>query len=340
MNIPLDKVKRVLVVRLRSIGDTVLATPSLTALRRALPDAEIDILLEDQIAPVLDDLEGINVITTTRKGSKLPLIRELRRRKYDIAFNLHGGTTSALITFAGGARYRVGYADYQYSFLYNVRCMSSAQFWGRGRTHSAEQQLALLGQVGIDVSDRPKTRLCPGKTSIRTVNDKLKDAGIDDAPFALIHPATAFFTKQWAPENFARVAEYLSERGIAAVAISSKAERPTLDKMIAASSAEIIAFDDLSLPEVIALAARARVFVGNDSGIAHIAAAVQTPSVVIFGSSSRDHWRPWTDAPHQIVFSEFECQPCPGYRCEVYGEPRCILSVDTTKVLTAIEKLI
>jgi len=124
------------------------------------------------------------------------------------------------------------------------------------------------------------------------------------------------------------------------IAISSKSESKALGELIAASQAHITAFDDLSLPEITALASKARLFVGNDSGIAHIAAAVNTPTVVIFGSSNRDHWRPWTDTPNEIVYEEFPCQPCPGYECKEFGEPKCILSVSTENVFKAIERVL
>jgi ADP-heptose:LPS heptosyltransferase len=87
----------------------------------------------------------------------------------------------------------------------------------------------------------------------------------------------------------------------------------------------------LSLPEVTALAARSQLFVGNDSGIAHIAAAVGTPSVVIFGSSNIAHWRPWNSAPAEVVFEEMPCQPCHGYFCEKFAQPECILRVPVTE---------
>ncbi len=151
-----------LVVRLRSIGDTVLATPSLIALRRFLPEAQIDILLEDWVAPVLDGFGEVdNVLTVSRKSvkSRIENARRIRRNKYDVAFNLHGGTTATFFVRASGARHRVGYSNYQYSFLYNHRLSSSADFWGQEHTHSAEQQLALLGFVGIPVEDKPKSRL-------------------------------------------------------------------------------------------------------------------------------------------------------------------------------------
>lgn len=330
-------VKRVLVVKLRSIGDTVLSTPSLIALKRFLPDAEIDILLEDWVAPLLDGFEGVNVITVGPEfGERVSTARELRRRHYDVAFNLHGGTTATFFTRATGARHRVGYANYQYSFLYNHLLDSAAEFWNAKKVHSAEQQLALLGSLGIPVDDRPKSKLFvidKGRTA--RVSEWLKSGN-----YALLHPTTAFFTKQWPVENFARTAEFLAEKGIRIVAISSKSESHILDGLTAESKVPIVTFDDLTLPEITALSSKAKLFVGNDSGMAHISAAVNTPTVVIFGSSNRDHWRPWTDAPNEIVYEEFPCQPCPGYECKEFGEPRCILSVKPVSVFSAIDRVL
>src|SRR6478672_7904660 len=148
---PIDwaSVERVLIVKLRSIGDTVLATPSLIALRRFLPKAQIDILLEDWVAPVLEGFEGVDNVISIGKGmaERVRVARELRRERYDVAFNLHGGTTATFLTRASGARHRVGLENYQYSFLYNHLLSSPADFWGRAEMHSAEQQLALLGSV-------------------------------------------------------------------------------------------------------------------------------------------------------------------------------------------------
>jgi ADP-heptose:LPS heptosyltransferase len=359
------------VIRLRSIGDTVLSTPSLIALRRHLPDAKIDILLEDWVAPVLDGFESVNEVIPVGRGaaSRVRTAWDLRRRRYDVVFNLHGGTTATFFSRATGAPHRVGYADYQYARLHNHLISSSSDYWGRAFTHSAEQQLALLGSAGIPVDDLPRSSLAVTEAALRSLEEKLPakplrrkavaltyegsafeperssesgDPVEDDrfGSFALIHPSTAFSTKQWAPENYARIAEYLAARGIKRVAIASKGEAGTLQKLNEASRVPIITLDDLTLPEITALASRASLFVGNDSGIAHIAAAVGTPSVVIFGSSNRNHWRPWTDAPNEIVFEPFACQPCAGYRCEVYGEPRCILGVQPANVIAAIDRVL
>jgi lipopolysaccharide heptosyltransferase II len=336
------KVERVLVVKLRSIGDTVLSTPSLIALRRFLPKAQIDILLEDWVAPVLDGLDVVDNVLTIGKGTgeRIRVALELRRRKYDVAFNLHGGTTASFLTRGSGARHRVGIASYQYSFLYNHLLSSPADFWGRTEMHSAEQQLALIGSVGVPVDDLPKTRLAVTQDALASVSTTCGSGWVESDKFALMHPSTAFFTKQWPVANFARTAEFLSEKGFSVVAIASEAERGVLDVLKGESKVPITTFDDLALSEITALASKAAVFVGNDSGIAHIAAAVNTPSVVIFGSSNRVHWRPWTDAPYEIVFTEFHCQPCAGYECKEFGTPRCILEIAPSAVFTALERVI
>lgn len=321
-------------MRLRSIGDTVLATPSLIALRRFLPDAQIDVLLEDWVAPLLDGFDEIdNVLTVSRKSvkSRLETALQIRRRKYDVAFNLHGGTTATFFVRASGAKHRVGYSEYQYNFLYNHLLSSSADFWKRENTHSAEQQLALLGFVGIPVGDKPKSRL--------VVSPKFKVQS-SKSKFALIHPVAAFDTKQWATENFARVADYLFEKGLETIAIATPKEREVLENLKQLSKVPITIFDNLTLPEITALASQAEIFVGNDSGIAHIAAAVETPSVVIFGSSNINHWRPWTNGKSAIVYKEMPCQPCAGYFCNEFDEPKCILGVDVESVLQKVDEVL
>ncbi len=338
MMIDWSNVDRVLVVKLRSIGDTVLSTPSLIALRRFLPDAQIDVLLEDWVAPLLDGFDAIdNVIRVGKTTSeRLKIAFELRRRRYDLAVNMHGGTTATMFVAASRARHRIGYSYYQYPFLYNHLLSSANDFWCAEFTHSAEQQLALLGFVGVPVEDRPKTRLA--------VTEKGRTARVSEwhesGSYAVMHPAAAFATKQWSTEKFGRTAEFLEQKGLAIVAVASKNETTILSELKCASRVPVTIFDDLSLPEINALASKARIFVGNDSGIAHIAAAVGTPTVVVFGSSNRNHWRPWTDAPNEIVFEEFACQPCPGYVCSEFGEPRCILSVPLERVLGAIDRVL
>ena len=196
--------------------------------------------------------------------------------------------------------------------------------------------------MGVPVDDRPKTKLSVAKSAVQSLEKKLEnsDLAANNLKLALLHPVAAFDTKQWATEKFAYVAEFLRERGFQTVAVATKTESGVLSKLSAISNVPIVTFDDLSLPEITALASKAVIFVGNDSGIAHIAAAVKTPSVVIFGSSNRNHWRPWTDAPNEMIYEEFPCQPCAGYVCQEFDEPSCIISVRTKAVVKAIERIL
>ena len=361
-------------MRLRSIGDTVLATSSLIALKRFLPDAQIDILLEDWVAPVLDGFDAVdNVLTVSRrsKKSRIEAAWQIRRNRYDVAFNLHGGTTATFFVRASGAKYRVGFASYQYKSFYTHLAASPLEFWQTEHAHSAEQQLALLGFVGVPVADKPKSRLAVTEESRQSIEAKLKSVFTAEAQrsaefsqslpqinteksprfsaetprlggenFALLHPTAAFDTKQWATENFARIAEHLSAKNLQIVAIATKKERAVLDDLKRLSRVPIRVFDDLTLPEITALASKAKIFVGNDSGIAHIAAAVNTPSIVIFGASNINHWRPWTNAPNEIVYAD---EPCHHPLDEIRKgseNPKCIRCVTVEAVGGAIEKLL
>ncbi|MGI8468665.1 MAG: glycosyltransferase family 9 protein [Pyrinomonadaceae bacterium] len=332
MLIDWSKVRSVLVVRLRSIGDTVLSTPSLIALRRFLPEARIDILLEDWVAPVLEGFDAIDNVVSFKKDdfiSRLKAARKIRQNKYDVVFNLHGGTTATFFARASGAKHRIGLREYQYNFLYNHLLSSPADFWQKKQVHSAEQQLALLGFVGVPVADKPKSRLAVIQ------NSKFKIQN-----YALIHPVAAFETKQWATENFARVAEFLGEKGLRTVAVATKKEHGVLDELEKLARVPVTTFDDLTLPEITALASRAKIFVGNDSGIAHIAAAVETPSVVIFGSSNINHWRPWTNAPNEIVYSKKPCSHQTDEMRKGSENPKCIRCVEVEDVCEAIKRVL
>src|SRR5882757_7932689 len=169
-------VERVLLIRLRSIGDAVLTTPSIIALRRFLPGARIDILLEDRIAPVLEGFEGVdNIITFPSDNifARLKTVRGLRATRYDVIYNLHGGTTSTFLTALAGAKHKVGFGHYRYSFLYGHLSIPALDFWGSADLQSAEQQLAMLGWTGVPVEDKPKPSLKINAEAASSISRKL-----------------------------------------------------------------------------------------------------------------------------------------------------------------------
>ncbi|KXJ98616.1 MAG: ADP-heptose--LPS heptosyltransferase [Acidobacteria bacterium OLB17] len=331
------RVRRVLVIRLRSIGDTVLATPVLTTLRRELPNAEVDILLEDRISPLLEGFEGVGVQGIGAGArTRLQAAGRLRTAKYDAVINLHGGSTSSTLAAATLARYRLGFSHYRFPRTYTHLYGSPADLWGTDQLHSVEQQLAILGLAGMNVDRSEPTSLPADPQADAAIGEALGDYG----PLALMHPAAAYDTKTWPAANFAKAAEHLAAKGFTVASVAAPNERPVIEAVERAANCEILSLVGLPLPQITAVARRAGIFIGNDSGIAHIAAAVGTPSVVIFGSSNRVHWRPWTTAPSEIVFNEFPCQPCPGDICRAFDEPRCILSINPEPVIHAIDRVL
>ena len=233
----------------------------------------------------------------------------------------------------------MGYANYQYARLHNHLSPSPLLLWEREKTHSAEQQLALAGWTGVPVSDRPATLLRVSDEAAARITQRLQAAGLMERPFAVLHPAAAFATKQWAAVNFAAVANRLGEQGLDVVVVTTSKEALLIKEIELQSSARVVGFSDLTLPEITALLSRARIFVGNDSGLAHMAAAVKTPAVVIFGSSNVAHWRPWSTSAAEVVFEEMECQPCHGYYCEKFDQPECIKRVPVERVIAATERV-
>ena len=337
-------VRRVLVVRLRSIGDAVLSTPTLHALRRFLPHAEIDLLLEEWVAPLLENSAEVDRVIKVERGSlssRLSVAQKLRAARYDVAYNLHGGSTASLLTRASGARERVGYASYGHARLHNHTAPHPALLWGQEKPHSAEQQLALVGWTGVPVTDRPASRIRVKDEARERIGAVLRAAGVDQSrALALFHPAAAFATKTWDAANFARVADDVTAHGFDVVAVAAPHEREVLRAVERAARSTVKTFNDLPLADLAALAARARLFVGNDSGVAHIAAALGVPSVVVFGSSNVAHWRPWSVAPSEVVREEMPCAPCPGYTCSEFGEPECIRRVPVERVLAAVGRVL
>jgi len=158
--------------------------------------------------------------------------------------------------------------------------------------------------------------------------------------YAVLHPVANFFTKEWPFERYAELARLLEdEYGLAPVFTCGPGEGRKLDAVARAAGKALLRRETLSLPELVALIAGATLFVGNDSGPAHIAAALGRPAVVLYGSSDSSLWHPWR-APHAIVQNYYPCNPCRGDRCDAFAQPECILSISLEQVRAAVERLL
>jgi predicted lipopolysaccharide heptosyltransferase III len=347
----LPPASRVLFIRLRNLGEAVLDTANLRALKRFRPDLQIATLVEEIYTDLYAADPDIEAIPLTRGAgdkrsslaSRLAIIRELRRRKFSAVVNLHGGPTSAQLTAASGAEYRVGAGHFRHGYAYNLRVPPAEKILGRDNLHTVESQFAWFKWLGLPNDNPAPTRLFVGATMREAAQEKLRAAGVDtSAPYAVLAPTNEFYTKRWLPERYAATAERLAARGFQIVLTGAPtAEQISqVESVRAAGRVPMAALTALSVGELTAVIADAALFVGNDSGPAHIGVAVKTPSVVLFGPASSVRWRPWVadDVTRAaLVQNHFACNPCSMYTCAAFPEPECIRSISVEQVMSAID---
>jgi lipopolysaccharide heptosyltransferase II len=343
-------VQKVLLVRLRSIGDTVLLTPCLEAIKSLRSDIEITVISEPLSAPILEDHPFVNqlIITSSNLRSRAKLIKNLRRQRFDVAFNLHGGTTASIIAGLSGAKHTVGYEGYRYSWLLNRRAPAPDVLLNRATIHSVEQQLALLNWTGLALPQtRPRLSLQVAEQARQLIHERLQAIGIHPAEsekqpeanrFAIIAPAAAFEAKRWSSNRFAQVVNHLSEKWhLPGIVIAGREQEEIAHKVASLSTAKPRVVTGLSLKELMALISLSSLFVGNDSGPMHIAAAFNRPVVGIFGSSNPDVWHPWTESPYRVVEAEKETQA--KQTIEADAETR-IRKIPVKTVIAAVDEVL
>jgi heptosyltransferase III len=347
----LPEASRVLFIRLRNLGEAVLDTANLRALKRFRPDLQITTLVEAIYTDLYDADPDLKAIPLTRGSqdkrssltSRLSIIQTIRRHKFTAVINLHGGPTSAQLTFMSGAKHRIGASHFRNGYAYNLRVPPSEEILGRTNLHTVESQFGWFKWLGLPNETPAPTQLFVADNPRTTARAKLQAAGVDQhQPYAILAPTNEFYTKRWMPERYAAIAEQLIARGYQVVLTGA----PTAEQIAqvtsvqAATSQNLTSLTSLSIGELMAVIADAKVFIGNDSGPAHIAAAVKTPLVVLFGPASSVRWRPWTEECAELVQNDFACNPCAMYTCTEFAEPECIRSITIEQVMKAVDNVL
>ena len=274
MNSVLDRIPgggRIAVIRIRSMGDCILTTPALAILKQARPDLSIAVVVEERFQALFEGNPDIGEILR-------PEWSLVRRWRPDLCLNLHGGGSSAALTALSGARFRAGFAHFRFSAVYNVRIPRAQEILGAERTvHTAEHLASAMFYLGAARVEIPRARLFLPKD---------RQAGMP-VPRAVIHPMAATAGKTWPAQRFVEVAGYLQKSWeLTPVFIGGPGEDLSAFRAWQTVSGAPLA-------GIKSLIAGASLFVGNDSGPAHLAAAFGIPQVVIFGSSDPVVWAPW-----------------------------------------------
>ncbi|MBI3696189.1 MAG: glycosyltransferase family 9 protein [Acidobacteria bacterium] len=261
------------------MGDTVLTTPALALLHEARPDLEIFVAVERPWDRLLESNPALAGVIPFERGGRWNALAAVRRLHAPLCVNLHGGSTSAWLTALAGARWRAGFGHFAFQAVYNVRIPRAQEILGRASdapVHTAEHLASAVFYLGVGQREIPGARLFAGDPPARP-------------PYAVLHAAASDITKQWPAARFAELARRLRrEQGLEPLLLAGPGEDGLL-----AGMKEFTTFDNLSLGEMMALLKGAELFVGNDSGPAHVAAAFGVPCVAIFGSSDSRVWYPW-----------------------------------------------
>jgi predicted lipopolysaccharide heptosyltransferase III len=341
---------RVFFIRLRNLGEAVLDTANLRALKRFRPDLEITTLVEAIYTDLYAADPDIQAMPLWRGASarrsslsaRFDVVREIRRRRFTAVINLHGGPTSAQLTLLSGARYRAGAAHFRNGYAYNMRIPPVEQITGRTNLHTVEYQFEQFHWLGLPGEAPEPTHLVVAPEFERTAFGKVGEAGVDPhKPYVVLAPTNEFYTKRWAPDRYAAIAEAMIQRGyqIVLTGAPTDEQRAQLRDVMEQCRHPLASLSSLSIGELTAVIAGATLFIGNDSGPAHIAAAVKTPLAVLFGPASSVRWRPWR-APHELLQNHFDCNPCSMYTCEAFDQPECIRSITIPQVMGAVDRLL
>jgi lipopolysaccharide heptosyltransferase II len=351
---------RVLLIRLRLIGDVVLSTPVIRALRRAFPDAAITYLVERDAAAVVignPHLDEVMIVERTRGLARLVddlrLARRLRRRRFDVVIDMHGGPRSSWLAFATGAPQRIGYDMPGRQWMYTRVVPRPRELRPR---HSVLNQWDLLSAVDGWPGDEPH----PGRDAVEMPLDDAADqrtaerlniAGVQpNDELIVIHVSANNPFRRWPEPAFIElVAALASASPNRRLVLSSGPSDKTAARRIAQgaravlgapSASRILDFGEFDLMELRALIARSRLFIGGDTGPLHVAATTATPIVAVYGPTLPVRSTPWR-SPELIIESVevpgLPCRPCDQRVCEP-GDYRCLTTLKPQDVLAAAER--
>lgn len=328
-----------LVIRRRYLGDVVLLGSLLRNLRLAHPDARVDVVVDPAYAPILvlnPDVSSV-VFPPTSLLEWPGFLLEVRRRRYTHVLNFDNTERTALITAASGAAFRVGATHGSHAlkgrlaYTHAVRD-SASDHESRPIT---EYYLLALGPVGIEVKTR-EVRL----VARRDDQDGYRRLVGSSGPVVLIHPGSRSSYRVWPAERFAAVCDRLQdEMGAQVVLVGGPQDTAVLAAIRARAKTHVLALADApSLPQLAALASLSALFLCHDSGPMHVAAAVGTPVVALYGSQNAALFRPMGEG-HTLLQAPMPCTACVAPdRCTPDDSYRnlCVQRIDVEAVMRAI----
>ena len=325
-----------LIVRLGALGDIVHALPAAAALRRAYPDARIDWLVDARHRELLTLVPVIDRIATLERsslGGWLDVARQLRPVRYDVALDFQGLLKSAVLARASGAQRVVGFS------IWHLREKTATPFYsdaidttttGALSAHVIRKNLQLLKAVNVEEERIEFPLSAVPSAATDTVREQA--AG---SPIALINPGAAWPNKRWRPEHFGEAAAFLRDvRGYLPFVLWGPGEEALARAVVDASDGSARLAPPTRLVDLVELCRAASLMVSGDTGPLHIASAVGTPSVSLFGPTDPERNGPWSS--EDVVISRFHSCSC-HYERRCHRSDWCLASITAAEVTAAIQ---
>ena len=332
--------QKILIIKLRYIGDVLLATPTLRAIKAAWSDVRVTVMVNRGTEDVLSGNPDLDEIVVLDKGSlaaQWRLIAGLRRRRFDAVIDLTDGDRSAFLSWISGAPVRIGFNDEQ---RWRGRCYTEVVQSMPGARHRIDRDLEVLKPMGIQAGSKdPQLWLTPEEEN--SADHLLDQLCVQRSQsIVLLQPGARYWFKAWPPERFAELADRLTSQYGCQVLIGGSDQDIDLAQKIRqmAKNSLVIMAGRTTIKHFAAVAKKSALFVGSDSGAMHIAAAVGTPVVALFGPSNPAEWGPRGEAT-EVIYKGLDCRVCFHPTCQ-RGEQNCMKLISVGEVETASKRLI
>lgn len=351
--IDLNAVRRVLVIKLRHHGDVLLTSPLFAALQQQAPHLEIDALVYHDTREMLSLHPAIGQLHTIDRNWKklgvlgqcraeLGLLSRLRARRYDLVITLTEHNRGAWLARLLAPRWSVG-PDGDYGRFFKKSFSHRYLQVPGNRRHTIEIHLDALRCIGVyPDADQRGLVLVPGHNAEATLAAKLAERGLRSGEYILVHPTSRWSFKSWPAEKMSALIDALSTRGEQLVlSAAPSAEEMAMIAEIEARLQRPVASlaGQLSLKELAAAIDQARLYIGVDSVPMHIASAMKTPCVALFGPSGDVEWGPW-QVPHRVVSEPMPCRPCGNAGCGGGWQSECLQRIEVGTVLVAVDAVL
>jgi predicted lipopolysaccharide heptosyltransferase III len=328
--------ERILVIKLRYVGDVLLATPVLSRLRESFPKAHLTMLVNPGTDDVVRDHPALDEVLVLERGNlarQWRFVRDLRRQRFDLVIDITDADRSALLSWLSRAPMRLGYnSEGRWRGILYTQVVEADRF----AMHTVRYHLKATEALGL-ASSPSEPMLIVAPEARREADRLLQEAGVDGArPFVCLHPGARWWFKAWPADRYSALADLIQTETTAQALFLGGDQERSLESRIADGMKTTFRslIGKTSLRALAPVLERAVLMVSNDNGPMHMAAALRVPVIGLFGPSDPAVWGPWGDG-HRTFYKGLDCRACFHPDC-FRGEQNCMRLITLEEVWKAV----